>query len=337
MAGKKISIGIVGTGLIGRDHALSLVRFKDVGTVRIFDTDAARAAAVAQQVSATAAGSLNELIGASDIVWICSPPFAHKPVVAAACKAGKAIFCEKPLAHSVADARAIRDMVKKAGVPLFMGQSGRYTEAFITMQALVKRGVVGEPTLIWSNRFGYLDPKKSPPWRLDDSQSGGAITELGVHEIDFVNWVGGSWKSVAAIGSNKLVGPQFLDAVSAVGTLKSGAKARINLSWSCARYLWQRGIEGTEGELFIDDSCFREIVLHRPGKELKKWITKATDWMDRTTGENLALRAQDQAFISAFKKGSAPPVNVDDGYAAVNVAAAMRESCKTGKVVQVKS
>jgi len=337
MAAKKVSVGIVGTGLIGRDHALSLARSAKVSTLRIFDADAARAAKVAGEVNAQTASSLKELIDQSDIVWICSPPFAHLPIVKAICKAGKPMFCEKPLAHSLADAKAIRAAVKKARVPLFMGHSGRYTGAFILMHKLVQQGVVGDPTLIWSHGTGYLDPKKSVAWRLQDKMSGGAIVELGVHEIDFINWIGGDWKSVAAIGSSHLVGPKFQDTVNAIGTLKNGAHARIDLGWANPRYLWQRGIDGTDGGMIFDDSAFREIVLHRPGKKVRKWFTKDTDYMDRKTGENLSLRAQDADILNALIKGDKPPVDIDDGFAAVNVAFAIRESSKTGKTVQVKS
>jgi predicted dehydrogenase len=202
------------------------------------------------------------------------------------------------------------------------------------MKNLVEDGVVGTPTMVWCTRLGWLDPKKAPAWRLDDSLSGGTIIELGVHEIDFLRWIGGDWESVYARGSSDILIPgKFQDTVSAVGTLASGAIARLDISWANPRYLWQRGVEGTEGSIFFDDSNVREVVLNRPNKKPK--IYKVGDWQNPATKENLSLRDQTIAVLKALAAGDDPPVAMEDGIAAVQAALAMRESARTGRVVQI--
>ena len=108
----------------------------------------------------------------------------------------------------------------------------------------------------------WLDPKGGPPWRFDDNASGGAIVELGVHEIDFVNWLGGKWKSLYAQGASlSSAGPKFQDSVTSIGTLMSGAQARVELSWTDARYLWERGVRGDQGSIYSNDARFTVIEL----------------------------------------------------------------------------
>lgn len=332
---KKYRIGIVGAGLIARDHALSLNRMPSVERLNFFDQDNSRARQLAERFDGKVAGSLPELVAESDIVWICTPPFGRREAIVEACRARRAIFCEKPFALNNKDAIFFAATVRKAGVPFFMGQSGRYSSFFVKIKELVTQGVVGEPTQVWSTRLGWIDKNVQPAWRFDDELSGGTVIELGVHEIDFIRWVGGDWQSVYARGSAATLVPggNYQDTVAAVGTLENNVIARLTLSWASPRYLWQRGVEGTEGSLFFDDSRVREVVLHRPGK--KPEIFKTGDWQNKRTGENLSLRDQAHAVLQALASNERPPVTMEDGAAAARAAMAIRESVRTGRVMTI--
>ncbi len=328
-------LGIVGAGLIAHDHALSLARMSTVKELLFHDSDAARAAKLADEFRGRVVGKLSDLVDAADLVWICTPPFVRLEPVRAACRAGKPIFCEKPLAVSAAEAKQLRRLVASAGVPFFMGQSGRYSYFFQKIKELVQAGTVGAVTRVWSTRLGRLDPAKAPAWRLDDQLSGGVVTELGVHELDFVRWIGGDWRRLAAVASNRTLIPgKYQDTVTAVGELASGAIANVQLCWASPRYLWQRGVEGTTGSLFFDDCRVREVHLLRPGKDVE--IHHTGDWKDHATGENLSLKEQAIAVLSALAAGAPPPVTLEDGYQAVLAAAAMRRAAATGRTVAVR-
>ena len=328
-------VGLIGAGTIARDHAKCLRLNRNVGRLSVFDVDRARAAGLAKDFDAEARSSQADLIDVCGIVWVCTPPALHRSAVAAAVKAGKPVFCEKPLAHTLADARAIARLAAKADVPCFMGQSGRYNKVFDRIRSLAADGTIGKPTLVWSARTGYLDAKQHPAWRLDDESSGGVIVELGVHEIDFIRWVGGDWRTVAATASAKTLRPgRYHDTFSAVGRLSSGANAQMVVSFAHPRYLWQRGVLGTEGELLFDDSRFPEILLSRPGR--KPRVIKSDDWVHPDTGENMAFRDQAAAVLKALARGGRPPVSFAEGLAAVEVAIAARQSAKTGRTVNLK-
>jgi predicted dehydrogenase len=328
----KFRIGIVGAGLIAREHCLSLSRLPQVEKLLFFDADSSRAAKLASEFNGTSTPSLRELTQQSDIVWICTPPFARREALEVACEMQRPIFCEKPLAIARNELLWMQRLISDANVPFFMGQSNRYGAYFQKMHELAQGGEVGEITSIWSARQGYLDIASTPPWRMDDSKSGGTVVELGIHEIDFARWVGGEWHSVYARGSSQTLVPgQFQDTVAAIGALQSGATMRLDLSWANPRYLWQRGVEGTEGSLFFDDSRIWQIELHRPQHEPE--IFQVGDWQDKTTGENLSLRKQAKAVLQALADGRTPPVSLQDGAAAAEIALAIRYSIQSGTVV----
>ena len=333
-----IHVGIIGAGAIARDHAKSLKLNRNAGRLSFFDLDAARAKALADEFEGDAIADMDALCEAVDLVWVCTPQFAHRDPVLAACRAKKAVFCEKPLAHSVADARAIRQAVTKAGVPFYMGHSGRYAAVFQKMKQLVDAGDVGQPIKVWSNRQGFLPRGATAPWRLDDAKSGGPILETGVHEIDFVRWLGGDWESAAAYAAADVVkqgktSSEYQHSVVATGTLASGAIGVVDFSFSNPHYVWQRGVVGSDASLLFDDSRFPEVLVDRPGK--KPRVIKTKDWIYPKTGENMTFREQDAAVLKAMKTGEPFGVSIDDGYAGVATAAAIRKAAATGRRVKV--
>ncbi len=121
----------------------------------------------------------------------------------------------------------------------------------------------------------------------------------------------------------------------ALGALQNGATFQLNLSWASPRYLWQRGIEGTRGSLFFDDANITQIELHRPNRDPE--IFQTGDWQDKETGENLSLRAQAIEILRALETGSTPPVTLQDGARAAEIALAMRTSINEGRIVEIAS
>ncbi|MCC7519012.1 MAG: Gfo/Idh/MocA family oxidoreductase [Verrucomicrobiae bacterium] len=327
---KKLVIGLAGAGGIARDHANSLSRLPGVKGLAVFDPDRTRAEELAALHGGRSVGSLRELAAACNLLWICTPPFVRLAAVREACRQGIPIFCEKPLGLTIAECEAVRREVRAARIPFFMGQSGRYAAFGRKMKDLVEEGAIGRPWMAWSTRLGWLDPARSPAWRLDDRRGGGTLIEIGVHEIDFIRWTCGDFVRVSAEASSR---GNFQHTVSAVGTLRGGRIARLDVSWADPRYLWQRGVEGEEGSLFFDDARVREIILHRAGKEPR--VFRIENWKDERTGENIALRSQAREVVECLFSGRKPTVTIEDGAAAVTTALAMRKAARLGRTVAV--
>ena len=327
----------MGAGLIAQEHLATLSRSSFVGSISVFDTDTKRCQALCDQTGASPVLSFQSLVDGCDLLWICTPPVAHKAAIAAGCKAGKAIFCEKPLALTTQESKAIGNMVAKAGVPFFMGHSGRHTPAFVKMHHLVQKGVIGDVVYAWSTRHGYLDPKNTPAWRMEDKLSGGVMVEFGIHELDFVQWMAGPLVEVSAVSTSKVINPgKFTEAVTAVGSCASGAKAKIEVSWANPRYLWQRGVEGTKGSLFYNDGEFNDVVLLAPGKNPKVYSAGKLPWKNMKTGENLTFKYQAKAILKALANNEPTEVGFDVGLSAIQASAAIIKAAATGKTTKVQ-
>src|SRR5271163_4653988 len=121
-----LRIGLVGAGLIAWAHGMGLQAMIGAGTIDasidvVHDRRGTRAQRFAAAFGAEAVGTLSEVADRCDALWVCTPTAAHREAVDAAASAGRALFCEKPLATDVDSARALVDAVASAGVP---AQSG---------------------------------------------------------------------------------------------------------------------------------------------------------------------------------------------------------------------
>lgn len=135
-----------------------------------------------------------------DVVDVCTPNFLHPPIAIAAAKAGKHVMCEKPLANSLADATAMLDAVKKAGVKHMCGFSYRFAPAIATIKKMVAGGELGK---IFHIRAAYqqdwiVDPSFPMVWRLRKKHTGsGALGDIGAHIVDLCQYLVGDVSEVS--------------------------------------------------------------------------------------------------------------------------------------------
>ena len=187
--------GIVGPGGIGRVHADALRRL-GVPIAAVASSDPARAAAHATAVGAlVACASAAELIARDDVdvVHVCTPNHLHAEQCAAALAAGKHVVAEKPLATSVADARALRTQAERAGVVHAVCHNYRYYPMVRALGALVARGDLGRVHLVQGSYLleEVLGIADGDHWMLDPARMGPALTlaDVGVHWWDLVEHV----------------------------------------------------------------------------------------------------------------------------------------------------
>ena len=136
-----------------------------------------------------------------EIVVIATPPHLHKAIALAAFAQGAHVLCEKPVALTAADARAIVDAAARAGRTAMTNFNWRSPAAFQRFHAMVEEGFLGRLLHVQVRyMFGrFADPNATSTWRMDKSQAGqGAMGDAGVHAIDFVRWNFGEITRVAA-------------------------------------------------------------------------------------------------------------------------------------------
>src|ERR1700757_285680 len=187
---RKIRIGVVGVGEMGKRHAENLRRLvPGAELAAIADVAEARAKQVAEELEVEHAfGSLEAMLELKGLqaVLIAPPDKFHAQAVIQAAKAGKDILCEKPLALTMADAYAALDAVGKAGVRLQVGFMRRYDPAYAAAMKRIEAGEIGTPLI-----FKSVGPDKDEPpmAALQSGVNGMLLFSNTIHDFDLARWM----------------------------------------------------------------------------------------------------------------------------------------------------
>jgi inositol 2-dehydrogenase len=185
----KLGVGVIGVGRMGRRHAENL-RFNvhNAELVAVADVDSKAARELASELEIEHSyGSTEALLSQRnlDAVVIASPPKFHVPALQAAASAGKHIFCEKPLALTLAEADEVESAVERAGVLLQVGFMRRYDPPYIEAHRRITAGEIGEPVIF--KAIGR--DREPPPLSYFKSGSGTLFVDAGIHEFDLARWL----------------------------------------------------------------------------------------------------------------------------------------------------
>jgi len=211
MAKKKLNVALLGTKFMGKAHSNAyrqVSRFFDVPYEPVMKVLCGRNPKETKEAAKRLgweqwSTDWEEVVNRPDIdvVDVSTPGYLHKPNAVAAAKAGKHIICEKPLANSVAEAKAMLDAVRKAGVKHLCGFSYRFAPAVSTIKRMITDGELGE---IFHFRGAYqqdwiVDPEFPINWRLQKKLAGsGALGDIGAHVTDMCRNLIGDVSEVAA-------------------------------------------------------------------------------------------------------------------------------------------
>ena len=221
-----IRFAILGAGRIGQVHARAVNGNEKAVLAAVFDPVEAAAAAVAERYGAEIR-DLDAIATADDIdaVVLCTPTDLHAQQIELFARAGKAVFCEKPIDLDSARVRDCIDVVNETGTTLMVGFNRRFDPHFMGVKAAIENGSIGAPEMgIITSR----DPGAPPADYI--TRSGGIFKDMMIHDFDMaVFLMGGMPESVMATGS-VLVDP-------AIGELGDFDSASALLRWADGRQL----------------------------------------------------------------------------------------------------
>jgi predicted dehydrogenase len=209
---KKLGIAMIGYGGIGRVHAMAYraipfhygLPADTINLVGVSTTRPETAEKAAREIGCNVwTTDYHELLARADVdlVDCCVPNHKHEEVVAAAAKAGKHIYCEKPLSMTVAEGQRMVQAVEKAGVKSQVTFNFRFFPALSRARQLMDEGFLGNIFSFRGRyyRSSYIDPTKPLSWRLSkDISGGGALFDLGSHVLDLIYYLLGEFGSVQA-------------------------------------------------------------------------------------------------------------------------------------------
>ncbi len=212
MAMERVRVGVIGTG-IGAEHIRALQQAPGAVVTVVCSAQRERAEATARQFAVPrAATDYRDLLGADvDAVVITTPPALHRAMTLDAIAAGKHVFCEKPLAVTLAEAEEMRDAAVAAGVVHMVNHHMRFGATYAEMQRRIVAGSLGTPTLadarVSMNPIDYLRAPlwsdSKPGWFIDAAQGGGILSgSAGPHLLDMLRWC---WGEVVAVSCTAAV------------------------------------------------------------------------------------------------------------------------------------
>jgi len=324
---KRMNIGVLGYGRIGRIHA---------GNVRA--SQFASLAAVADPFFGSGVTAPDDVAWSNDVqaviddpaidaVMICTPTVTHAPLVEAAAAAGKHVFCEKPLDLDLDVAARANAAAERAGVILQIGFNRRFDPSFRRVRDAVRDGEIGALCML---RVISRDPAPPPVEYIRDS--GGLYLDMMIHDFDMVRFVSGSEvEEVQAFGSVR-VDPRIgeagdIDTAVVSLRLASGALAVIENSRR-AVYGYDQRVEafGVEGAIEAGNRTASTTQLKTAaGIRVENPLHFFTERYEA------AYRLELAAFVDSIRNGTAPECSGADALPALAIALAARRSLDSGR------
>lgn len=329
---RTIRVGLIGSGRIGSSHA-DLISRRVPGAELAAVADAFPAAA--ERLSAALgvpALSPEELIAEEtiDAVVIAATTTAHAELIVAAAGAGKAVFCEKPMALSLEEADRAIAAADAAGVPLQVGFNRRFSADFAAAHEAIVAGRIGTPQLMRSltRDPGLADPAAVPPWTV-------FLLTL-IHDFDTLLWLNPGAEPVEVYAvADALVAPDYkdrglLDTAVVVIRFDNGAIATAEANFSASYGYDVRGeVFGSAGMVSAGDTRLSSMTLHTADGRVTPTVRgDVALFSDAYTAEFVE-------FVDAVRERREPAVTGRDARRALSIALACIESVQSGGPVKV--
>lgn len=337
-----LRVGLIGAGGIAESAHVPALRNLPgrVRLVAVADPNGGRAKALADPFDADYYEDYRALVQRKDVdaVIIATPERWHADITTAAAEAGKHVLCEKPIAHTLADADRMLRVTRDHGVRLMIGHSRRFTARYQALKDLLDENAVGAVALIRENERrarpasdgGYWSPGH---WTADPAQSVGVALTNGIHEADLSAWLARS-EPVRIYAEAKILreGGKVPDFITWTITFANGVLATseiVNgLPPSYPAY-HQLEVYGTEGALRAKDHDMQSAVCY------------GTEGATHPISYSALLHQQDtytrqlKAFADAVEGGGPLPVTPEEARAALYLALAAQESAERGRAVKL--
>lgn len=325
-----IGVALLGAGLMGAFHARTLVALPGVALRRVVDADPAlteAAAALAAGIEPgddAAAAIADERI---DAVVIATPAQTHGALIGAAARAGKAVFCEKPLGVSTAEAAAVAERVRTAGVAFQIGFQRRYDAGIARLLDLVRSGALGR---VETFRSVTADPQ-GPSFEAMQ-RAAGIFHDTLSHDVDLALAVAGPIAEVYAIGA-AMTDERFAalgkpDTTVLSLRFASGAVGVIeNRLRSGYGYETVLEVGGSTGKGSVRADELDRLTLYREGRIERSHVP----WFLERFAD--AYRSELAAFFAALRAGEPPAPSIDQGLAVLAACEAAERSYVEGRPV----
>ena len=314
----KIKVGIIGAGYIGGVHAGVLAKDERVQLVAVFDVAGERAVRLSRSTGADVARSPEEVIESCDAVYVTTPNTKHTELATAAARAGRHVFCEKPMATSLEDARTVLEAASAGAAVFQVGHNRRFAPVYTLLKKMLSDECAPHSAHVKMNR-GEL---RKPEWVGDPEVTGGFLYETTIHMFDMMRFLFGEVSSLYALGTQHEY-PES-DDFSVLLRFRNGLHATLA---SSADASWLFPFERVEVFCHHKTIATREMesLVCSDGLEGRHTISSMHQLAKE---EKWGYVQEDRAFIDSIIRGELPPVTALDGYKSVELVDACYRAVK---------
>ncbi len=340
---RKIGVGVIGCGGISGTHLRTMSQMREVDVHIVCDIDEERAKRRADEFQVRRWTTDYHAVLADDkvkAVFVLVPQGSHAEVVIAAAQAGKHIFCEKPMAMTVAQCRAMNEAVRQAKVILQIGYVMRFSEDAQKVKAWLNR--IGRPVLF---RDVWAIVRGSPAKWVHDAQMGGGPLWENSHWSDFINWLLGRPVQVyARLRRYKPEDTTAWDTMLVAIDYAAGDVAVWGEAWTAHGFGWDYiryrtvrphlDIIGPNGSIHFpapDGSKVAALFLNGAGDEPVETHQWQNDWAATSDG----YWREVEHFFECLWEGKQPLCTGEDGEWAIQIAEGAIRSNEIGQPVRL--
>ena len=327
-----LNLAIIGAGRMGQVHAKAVANDPNCTIGAIVDPFPESAEALAKLHDCRSM-SIEEVAADTSIdsVIICSPTDTHADFIEIFARAGKAVFCEKPIDLSVERVEACLAVVKETGAKLMIGFNRRFDPAFAAAKAAIDDGSIGEvEQLVITSR----DP--SPPPENYIKVSGGIFRDMNIHDLDMARFLLGEEPATVFARGSVLTDPAIgalgdFDSTTIMLTTASGKQCLINGSRrSTYGYDQRADVHGSLGTVCVDNP---PLISVRTGSESGYKSPPLQDFFMTRYVDSYA--AEIAAFVDCVTNNREPSPSGEDGLKALRLAEAALKSATKNVMIEV--
>ena len=294
----ELRAAVIGVGRLGAIHARKYAAIPGLKLTHVVDTDAARAAEIANELGAVALTDYHELAGMIDLASVAAPGISHHAIASELMRAGIDVLVEKPMAATLAEARDLKALAERGGRVLQIGHLERFNPAIVRLRSILKA-----PRFVECHRLAPFTERGTD---VD------VVLDLMVHDLDVILSATGAAEVVSLEALGVAVLTDQIDVANARIRFANGLIANLNTSRVAPRR--ERKIRFFQPDAYISvDYEARRIQVYRksPPAPGATFPTISADQID--LGDADPLMEEIQAFVQSVRTRSAPQVSADDG------------------------
>jgi len=337
---KVYNIAVIGCGMISKSHFAAIDMLPNARLAAVVDNAAERVAAVGKELGCPAYTDAKEMLEKEkdvDVCILCLPTFLHSKFIELCASYGKAVLCEKPFTMTVEDAEFAESVVEKTGITYMTAQVVRFWTGYTKIKEMMVNGEFGDIYMAYFSRCSERQLWGNN-WLYDPKNGGGAMYDMMVHDVDYMNYLFGPAKQVYTLATKD--DTQCYNNVFASITYENGCRAvaetafnmhtgfpftmyaKVMGSKAAAELTYSAGYDINQR-----DGALAQLKIFREGQNAEIIDLEQYD----------AYAAEVKYFLDCLDKGVKPTVvTAKDSVEVIRTVNAIRESADTNSIVEIK-